>query len=155
MTIVAGPLCPDEVIERLRAAAARSARIRIETTVPDLGDEMRASALSVSQCGYNTALDVLRAAVPALVVPFADNGDSEQTERATRLAERGAVRMLPAKDLRPDALAAAMRAAMDFVPDRIALDFDGARCSTRLLSVMSAERTSVPLPVATQVLRHV
>jgi predicted glycosyltransferase len=136
MTIVAGPLCPPDTVERLRAATAGDDRIGIDTTVADLADEMRHSSLSVSQCGYNTALDILRAGVPALVVPFAGNGDSEQTERAARLARLGAVRMLAANDLRPDALASAMQAAMDFVPQPVSLDFDGGVRTSRLLTAM-------------------
>jgi predicted glycosyltransferase len=136
MTIVAGPLCPDDTIDRLRAAARGNARVTVEPTVADLSQEMRASRLSVSQCGYNTALDILRSRVPALVVPFAGNGDSEQTERATRLARLGAVRMLPASDLRPAPLASAIIAALDFVPDPIAFDFDGAARTARLLITM-------------------
>ena len=39
--------------------------------MPDLAAEMRAAAVSLSQCGYNTALDIIVAQVPALVVPYA------------------------------------------------------------------------------------
>ena len=63
----------------------------------DLSAEMAASRLSISQCGYNTALDIVRAGVPALVVPFADGGETEQTDRARRLEALGALRVLPAE----------------------------------------------------------
>ena len=133
MTIVAGPLCPDETLDRLTRDTAGSRHIRIERTVPDLRLEMRLSTLSVSQCGYNTALDILNAGIPALVVPFSENGDSEQTDRARRLERLNAVRVLAANDLRPDTLAHAITETVDFVPDSVALDMDGAAASTRLL----------------------
>ncbi|HXI30065.1 MAG TPA: hypothetical protein VNG89_16620, partial [Vicinamibacterales bacterium] len=91
MTIVAGPLCPDDLFARLCAAAATRRVIRVERTVADLCGAMRRAAVSVSQCGYNTALDIVRAAVPAVVVPFDDNGDTEQTVRAMRLGQLQAV----------------------------------------------------------------
>jgi predicted glycosyltransferase len=144
MTIVGGPLCPEETLARIRSAAVDRAGIEVVTTVDDLGDAMRASAISVSQCGYNTALDVLRAGVPALVVPFADNGDSEQSDRARRLERLGAVRVLEAGRLRADHLATAIRATFDFVPSPVALDLGGAAASARILSTMHAARAPLP-----------
>ena len=114
------------------------------STVDDLSDAMRASAISVSQCGYNTALDILRAGVPALVVPFADNGDSEQSERARRLERLGAVRVLEAERLRTGDLATAIRATIAFVPNPLTLNLDGAPTSARILSTMQAARASHP-----------
>ena len=55
----------------------------------------------MSQCGYNTALDLLRARVPALVVPFAEGREDEQTRRAARLERCGALRVLPPERLEP------------------------------------------------------
>jgi predicted glycosyltransferase len=134
MTIVAGPLCPDDTIEQLRAAAAAETGVRIVGTVPDLVEEMLGASISVSQCGYNTALDILQAGLPALVVPFADNGDSEQSDRARRLERMNAVRVLPPSELQPHTLAAAMRATMKFVPDPVAFDLDGGTRSARLIA---------------------
>jgi predicted glycosyltransferase len=136
MTVVAGPLCPDDTIQHLRHAAAGDDRVRIVATVPNLAREMRESSMSVSQCGYNTALDILQARVPALVVPFAENGDSEQTDRARRLARLNALRMLPPSELTPDALARAIHDTLNFVPDPVRLDLDGGARSARLLADM-------------------
>lgn len=136
MTIVAGPLCPEDTVQQLRRAAADDEFVRVVATVPNLAREMRAASVSVSQCGYNTALDILQSGVPALVVPFADNGDSEQMDRATRLARLNAVRMLPPAKLTPDALARAIHDAFNFVPDPVHLDLDGGRRSAKLLAEM-------------------
>ena len=136
MVIIAGPLCSADVLGRLRAAAGPGGRIGIVPTVSDLSREMRASAISVSQCGYNTALDIVRAGVPALVVPFDGNGDSEQGDRAQRLARLGAVQVLRASALAPAALANAIRQTLGFVPAPLNLDLDGAAHSTRALAAM-------------------
>jgi predicted glycosyltransferase len=141
-TIVAGPLCPDAMLARLRVATAARPGIEVVSTVDDLSEAMRASAISVSQCGYNTALDILRAGVPALVAPFAENGDSEQSERARRLERLGAVRLLDAQRLQADDFASAIRATFDFVPSQVTLNLDGATTSARILSTMLASRTS-------------
>ena len=44
------------------------------------------AAASVSLCGYNTALDVLQSGVPAVLVPFDNGGEVEQSLRAEALA---------------------------------------------------------------------
>jgi predicted glycosyltransferase len=96
----------------------------------------------VSQCGYNTALDVLRAGVPALVVPFADGGEDEQTRRAARLARLGAVRVLHPDRLDARTLAAAVVELRRFRPAPVGLDLDGARRSAALLAELVAHRSS-------------
>ncbi len=142
MTIVAGPLCPDDTLARIRSATANRHGIDVVSTVDDLSDAMRASAVSVSQCGYNTALDVLRAGIPALVTPFADNRDGEQADRARRLERLGAVRVLDADRLNGSDLADAIRATCDFVPTPVTLNVDGAATSAHILSTMHAARDS-------------
>ncbi len=52
---------------------------------------MRAARASISQCGYNTALDLVVSEVPALVVPYGTVTENEQRHRAQRLAALGAV----------------------------------------------------------------
>ena len=65
----------------------------------DLGAELRAARASVSQGGYNTALEVVRSGVPGLIVPYATPEEDEQTRRARRLERLGAVRVLAAERL--------------------------------------------------------
>jgi predicted glycosyltransferase len=133
MRVVAGPFLPEEDWRALRAAAVGRPGLELRRTVGDLGAELRAASASVSQCGYNTALEVLRAGVPALVVPYAEDGEDEQLRRARRLARLGAVRMLPPSRLDGPGLAAALDALRRFRPRPLALDLDGARAAAALL----------------------
>ena len=94
LRIVAGPFLPDDAWRGLRRAARGRSGIELRRSVPDLRAELDTAAASVSQCGYNTALDLLASRVPALVVPFADPGEDEQTRRAMLLRALGAVRVL-------------------------------------------------------------
>ena len=98
--------------------------------------EMRSARASLSQCGYNTALDIVVAAVPALVVPYEAPGENEQAERATRMAALGAMQCLNAADMTAPKLAASIEALLAFQPRAAALDLDGARHSARLLELM-------------------
>ncbi|MEE9209029.1 MAG: glycosyltransferase, partial [Kiloniellales bacterium] len=79
---------------------------------PDFRSLLARARLSISQAGYNTVLEVLAAGVPAVVVPFAAGSESEQSLRARRLAERGALTLVEEAALTPANLATAMAAAL-------------------------------------------
>ncbi len=106
-------------------------------SVPDLRAELERSAASVSQCGYNTALDLLVSRVPALVVPFARPGEDEQSVRARRLERLGAVRTLAPDRLTPPALADELRRLRGFRARPVELDLGGAQETARLISEAS------------------
>jgi predicted glycosyltransferase len=88
---------------------------------------------SVSQCGYYTALDLLAAGVPALVVPYAKGDEDEQSRRARRLEALGAVRVLPSEELHGATLAQAIRGLLTFQPTPLAVDLNGAAHSASYL----------------------
>jgi len=134
MEVYAGPFLPAEEWDRLQRAAEESPGVELHRFAPDLAGRLRSAGASVSQCGYNTALDLVRAQVPALVVPFAEGREDEQTKRAGRLEARGAVRVLPSDRLDPVALAREILALLDFRPSSIDLDFGGAPASAALLA---------------------
>jgi predicted glycosyltransferase len=133
MKLVAGPFLPEAARRELQDLARGREGLSVRRTVRDLSAEMRASQASVSQCGYNTALDILRAGTPALVVPFGDGGEDEQRRRAERLARLGAVRVLEAGGVTPGRLAEEIRALATFRPRPLGFDLDGAAHAARLL----------------------
>jgi predicted glycosyltransferase len=135
---IAGPFLPADAWDRLSAAAARSDALELVRHVPDLGAELRSAAGSVSQCGYNTALELIGARVPALVVPFSTPEEDEQTARARRLEALGALRVLPTERLDADTLAEATLELLEFEPSAPALDLDGAAGSARWLAAQVA-----------------
>jgi predicted glycosyltransferase len=142
MKVVAGPFCPEGAWQRLRDAARRTNGLSVRRFVPDLCAEMRGSAASVSQCGYNTALDIVSAGVPALVVPFADGGEDEQLKRARRLERMGALRVAEQHELDPARFAREVRGLLHFSPRRSALDMRGAENSARLIESLLGFQTS-------------
>jgi predicted glycosyltransferase len=140
MKLIAGPLLPDAAYARLEQEARGGPEL--VRSVPDLGAELAGAAASVSQGGYNTTLDLLQARVPALVVPFEDGREDEQRRRADRLAELGALRVLPAEQLHPHGLAAAVHELQGFRPGPLPLDLDGARASVEAIERLRARRTA-------------
>jgi predicted glycosyltransferase len=130
MRVIAGPFLP--AAERA-ALAAGAPGATVLPSVASLGPELARAELSVSQCGYNTALELLQAGLPALVVPYATPEEDEQRRRARRLARLGALQVLEPDALGPAALARAIEALAGFVPAQPPLDLDGARRTTELL----------------------
>jgi len=136
MRIVAGPFLPEAEWVALQGMAHGCPGVELVRHVPDMVAEMRRARLSISQCGYNTALDIVVAGVPALVVPYAAPGENEQSRGAEALAALGAVRHLPASQLETERLAAAIDEALTFTPRPAALALDGARHSAELLAAL-------------------
>lgn len=142
-TVVAGPFLPAPAWAWLRAEASRSPLLDAVRRVDDLAGEIRRSALSLSQGGYNTTMDLLRAGTPAVVVPYAEGREDEQTRRTARLAALGALRMVPAAGLTTARLLAELSSAAGSAPTPARLDLSGAETTAALLSRL----TPTPTPV--------
>ena len=100
----------------------------------DFASLLAGAGLSVSQAGYNTVCDILRAGCRSLLVPFAADGETEQTLRASRLQELGLATVLAERDINAASLATAIeRALRSPKPPQHDLDLDGARQSAVLL----------------------
>jgi predicted glycosyltransferase len=143
-TVVAGPFLPEPVWAWLRDQATRSPVLEAVRRVDDLAGEIARSALSLSQGGYNTTMDLLRAGTPAVVVPFAGGGENEQTVRTARLAELGVLRMVPASSLGDrETLLSALVAAAGAEPAPVRLDLSGAERTADILADLTTSREAV------------
>ena len=111
--------------------------IVIERFRADLPALFTRAALSISQAGYNTAVELLQARVPMVLVPFAEAAETEQTLRARLLTQAGAAQMVEAERLDPDSLARAIDRAQP--PPVLAVDMDGAVVSARLILQLAAK----------------
>jgi len=78
------------------------------------------------------SLDIIRAAVPAIVVPFDENGDTEQTVRARRLQQLDLVRVVRA-GAGARALAEAITTIRPQSRAGVPLDLEGGQRSTEIL----------------------
>lgn len=142
LTIIAGPFLPEPAWQGLRELARGQPGLTLRRFVPDLAAELRRALASVSQCGYNTVLDILRSKVKALVVPFGEGREDEQMKRARRLERLGALRVLDPKELSAARLAEELKALRGFRPAPVALDLDGARNSATVLAELVRERSA-------------
>lgn len=124
--IIAGPNLPEADFAELSSRASPNVEVfRFRKDFPSL---LTGARLSISQAGYNTVCDVLRAGVRSLLIPFTAGGETEQTARALRLQERGRALMLTEAELSVKTMRASIETALTAtavdLPD---LDLDGAQ----------------------------
>jgi predicted glycosyltransferase len=111
----------------------------VERARPDFTSLLGVAALSVSQGGYNTVLEVLAAGLRAVVVPYSGGLETEQTLRARLLAARGLLQAVPEEGLTPASLAAAIeRAAVSPAPDLAGLDTGGGEKTAKIIAAAIA-----------------
>jgi predicted glycosyltransferase len=129
--IVTGANLPPAQRKELDKLAAKDADITIEGFRPDFGTLLTTCQLSVSQGGYNTVMELIATGCPAVIVPFAEGGESEQTLRGRMLVERQVLSMVDPDFLTAGTLAAAIDAVKP--PAALELNLDGARQSAAAL----------------------
>jgi len=139
--ILVGRAVGEDVFGRLRAEAP--AHVMVERARPDFPALLAGCAISISQAGYNTVLDLVAARRPAIVVPFDAGGETEQAIRAEAMERAGLARCLRISGegaLTPGGLAAAVAAGIGRNPPDIALALDGARNAAAIVKQLLDER---------------
>jgi predicted glycosyltransferase len=132
MRIIAGLAMPETDYRALEEAAAGTAGVTVERSVPDVRTLLATAAVAVSHCSF-PLLDVVRSRVPALVIPTI-GGDDAATTRARRLARIGVVRLVEPEWLDGSALACQIASTIGFTPHRVDLDLSGAHATVRFLT---------------------
>ncbi|KPF71080.1 hypothetical protein IP69_07030 [Bosea sp. AAP35] len=132
--------------ERDFAALRQSAspNVTVERARSDFPQLLAACALSISQAGYNTVLDLVEAGCRAIVVPFDEGAETEQSLRAEAMERAGlahCVRLSGPEAASAASFAAAVATALTGdAPGRAAIDRDGAGQVAALVKQLLAER---------------
>ncbi len=125
-TIVAGPFLPVGEWNDLKNLAKDCPGLTLLRNVPTMTDLLNSHSISVSQCGYNTVMDILKSGIAALVVPYSVSQENEQTNRAERLQKLGLLKVAEAEILDADRFVDEIEQLLSFVPNPVGLDLDGA-----------------------------
>ncbi len=147
MRLVAGPFLPEDQWQALLSEAQGRPGLEVIRSVSDMCLEMRKAAVSVSQGGYNTSMDILASGVSAVVVPYAVGREDEQMNRAERLADLGAFRFLLPGRLDGNSLAEAVRDGLLFRPNSCKLDLNGAANTAELIRRLTNAHHPKTVPV--------
>ncbi|MDC0074354.1 hypothetical protein OAK17_05845 [Alphaproteobacteria bacterium] len=96
----------EETITELKDLVNKNqGNIIIEKAHPNLRDLLVRSELSISQGGYNTMLDIVSSEIKAVVIPFNEKNDSDQSLRASLFKKYFNIEVLDEKNLNSDNLA--------------------------------------------------
>jgi len=137
--ILVSPAIAEAVFHQLQQLAGDG--IEVERNRPDFPQLMRHASLSISQAGYNTLTDVLAAGAAAVVIPFAEAGEIEQSLRAKRLQACGRVVMLEQHQLSARKLAAAVDRAIE-LDTSMPINLEGAiNSAVRISAWLRAAQT--------------
>jgi predicted glycosyltransferase len=133
--LVTGPYFPEAEEAELRRRATDG--VVIERMRADFSGLLANARASISLCGYNTAIEVIAAGIPAVMVPFGTGRQTEQMRRAQALSRLGWVETVPDGAINGDHLAAALNAAVakGSAQGREApeIDLSGAKTTSRLV----------------------
>jgi len=140
--ILAGNNLAEGEYRNLAGSAAGATGIEIQRSRPDFTTLLANCALSVSQAGYNTLMEVMRAGARSVVVPFARGQETEQALRARCFAERGLLELVDESALAPQTLAAAIdRAAQKPRAQLGPVNLDGAQRSAASIMRLALGQT--------------
>lgn len=126
-TFVTGPLSEDY---------APIAGVTMVRSLPDFRARLAGAAVSVSQAGYNTLLETVKAGTPCVVVPFETDREKEQLMRAEAFAALGLVKIVRSSALEPQTLAKAIDAAAGSAPPHHNIDFRGGAGTARAIQMV-------------------
>jgi predicted glycosyltransferase len=137
--IIAGPNLPQsdyDAIDSTLAPNARMFRFR-----RDFASLLTAARVSVSQAGYNTVCDVLRAGCGSVLIPFTTGGETEQRVRAERLERMGLAAVVDEETLSVEGMASAIETMLERkTTPAHRLDLEGARHTAKILSELLVAR---------------
>ncbi|MEL6816661.1 MAG: glycosyltransferase [Cyanobacteria bacterium J06598_3] len=134
-----GPFMPGNKFWALKAAACDRTNLKIHRYTPNLLAYMEKADLSISMSGYNTTMNILTTGTRAMMMPFAGNGDQEQTMRVQRLAQLGKARRLYPEDLAPKRFADAVIAHLHHSPSQLDVDLNGVRNTARFINALATD----------------
>lgn len=112
-------------------------RLIIQRSRPDFTSLLSNCALSISQGGYNTVMEVLRAGCPRVIVPYSGGLETEQTLRAKLLADSNALTYVDEENLTGQILSDAIEKTLNTEQrPPSSLDTNGAEKTANILTAI-------------------
>ena len=130
------------IVQRAGLESGLPAYVTVERFRSDFPSLLYGARLSISQAGYNTVSDILQANCRSIVVPYSAGGETEQSDRATRLQQRGLASVLPEPLLSGEHLASLVRNVLENMSTTVAaqVQTDGANRTAQILKALVSSR---------------
>jgi len=113
--------------------AQQQSNLQVVDLADDFLIELSNAYVSISRAGYNTVMDLLLTAVPAVVIPFEGEGETEQLARSEVLAEAKVLQFVKNDELSIETLKTAINKAIASTAETVNIDNQGAMQSAKLL----------------------
>jgi len=139
--LLAGHALPETDFQALCREAPPG--VVVERARADFTTLLANSALSISQGGYNTVMEVMSAHARGVIVPYAGGLETEQTLRAQLLRRSAGLQVVEETAIDIETIARAAEAALDGPPaDAADLDTGGASQTARFLAQLGVDRAA-------------
>ena len=143
LKVIAGPIFPKGDWIELQELVKNEPGIVLLRSVENLTNVLKKAKLSVSMGGYNTLMEVICSRIPALIIPYCNESNSEQEIRAIKLQKEGLVETTDFEKLSKKELTEAVKNALNFNPVDKDLNLNGAE-NTRLIIEQQCLEYSTP-----------
>ena len=141
--LATGPNLKQDDFDRLLNKAP--SHVVITRSLNHLASYLTEAQISISQCGYNTAMDVLSVHrsndCRAVFVPYDTEGQTEQLRRSELLEKAGYAINLPQSKLTVESLISAIHAAKTLPKVERVVNFSGATETAKLIKSMIESRS--------------
>ncbi len=131
--IITGERLPDDDWQVLLRNAADAPSVSISRSSADFRRDIELASWSISQCSYDTAVDVLSTDTPSLFVPSTAPGKADQLARAQRLVYWGRGRLMPERLVNGASLATEINELASLNVRPATFDLNGAMTAASLL----------------------
>lgn len=140
-TVVSGPGFPSGDFQELQQLVEKAPHIELIREVADLSELWEHAAFSISMGGYNTTMELLSTKIPALIIPYHNQNNSEQFLRATKLKALGLVEVFDSSQRDEEELGKAIEGMLEFRPATKQLHLNGVVQSVELLEDLYWEKS--------------
>lgn len=120
--------------------AQEAANLKVVDLADDFLTALSNAYVSISRAGYNTVMDLLLTEVPAVVIPFEGEGETEQLARSEVLAQAKVLQFVKNDELSVETLKAAINNAVERTAEKVNIDNQGASKSAKLLIEWASSR---------------
>ncbi|SQD78144.1 glycosyltransferase family protein [Moritella yayanosii] len=120
--------------------ALQQEKLQVVELADDFLKALKNAYVSISMAGYNTVMDLLLTKVPAVVVPFEGEGETEQLARSEVLTQGKVLQLVKYHDLSVETLKYAIENALSRAAETININNQGATQSAKLLIEWATQR---------------
>lgn len=143
LKVITGPTFPKGDWIELQSLVKNEPGIVLLRSVESLTNVWKNAKLSISMGGYNTVMEVICSRIPALIIPYCNESNSEQEIRAIKLQKEGLVETIDFEKLSKEEITEAVKNTLNFNPVDRDLNLNGAE-NTRLIIEQQCLEYSTP-----------